>query len=101
MSFSKWIRGGSAVVVPPDYVDVGDTRYPRSGANSVAHLRHFLETGDLNGINKGFVWSTSPQGWTYWNERYEDRVSLSEEDFAFIEALVEHFESGGGSSYAG
>lgn len=100
MSFSKWIRGGEDTPVGVE-VDVGDTKYSHSGAFSAVYLRNFLETGALSSINSGFVWSTSPQGWDYWRERHEGDVPLSEEDYAFIEALAEHFESGGGSRYVG
>lgn len=101
MSFSKWIRGDTSPVRESSAVDVGDTRYSFSRESSVRQLRELISTGGPHWLMEGFVWSSSPQGWAYWSARYEGDALLSEEDYDFIRALADHFESGGGRRFAG
>ena len=57
-------------------------------ADEVLHIQKVL-AGDYVAIDQAFVWSDTPQGHRHWQAIYSGTSSLTEEDIAFLEKLVE------------
>lgn len=44
--------------------------------------------GDHKALGNAFYWKSTPQGHTYWADRWRGHVPLSEEDYAFLTRMA-------------
>lgn len=73
------------------HIDVSGVKIMGKGKYLLLYEEKILARGlgDGHGLGDFFQWSRSPQGYDYWRCRSHGLEKLSEEDYLFLEALLE------------
>ena len=94
MSFLKWYRSS----LPKPEVPESEWGEPPSWFEEKAIMSTEILEGLVNGesldlkkaLNRAFIWNRTPQGDSYWNERYKHPDLLTSDDFQFLKELLHY-----------